>query len=37
MVKRYKGRDNMLVDYPAGTQTTFSKALELLRDYKKNS
>lgn len=36
MVERYEGRGNMLVNYPAGTQTTFNEALELLRDYKRN-
>lgn len=35
--KRYEGRGNMLVNYPAGTQTAFGEALELLLDYKQNS
>jgi hypothetical protein len=35
MVARYKGRDNMLVDYPASTQTTFGEALVLLRSSKR--
>jgi hypothetical protein len=32
MEERYEGRGNMLVEYPAGTQTTFSEALVVLHE-----
>ena len=37
MVDRYDEHSNMLVDYPAGTQTTLVDALAMLRLKKWNS
>ncbi len=34
--QRYRGRENMLVDYPIGTQSTLGDALKLLRERKWN-
>jgi hypothetical protein len=34
--KRYRGRENMLVDYPIGTQGTLGDALKRLRERKWN-
>ena len=35
--KRFEGRENMLVEYPAGEQRALGEALEMLRDQKWNS
>jgi hypothetical protein len=32
IVARYKGRDDMLVHYPLGSESPLGKAIQLLRD-----
>jgi len=34
LLKRFEGRENMLVEYPFGGQTTLEQALEMLRERK---
>lgn len=34
LLRRYQGRETMLVEYPAGGQTTLQKALEMLKERK---
>jgi hypothetical protein len=34
LLKRFAGRENMLVEYPIGGQTTLEQALEMLRERK---
>ena len=35
LLKRFAGRENMLVEYPSGGQTTREQALEMLRESKR--
>jgi hypothetical protein len=37
LVRRYKQRGNILVDYPIGTQTTLREALRILRNHRVRS
>jgi hypothetical protein len=34
LLKRFEGRENMLVEYPIGGQSTLEQALERLRERK---